>query len=540
MDQGVLITDLKLVEKFLVRGMFAILAIFPFAVAILFASMILFGTWEWLLPGHGHAYYFLPFLEEPQIAFGVLTVACTFSLCVAIPFRMCGHGVGSRRRIVIFAALVFLLAVMLRLSFFLLLGQGMANTWDPSWAWLRACGRPLPPESWGDFFPWWVNYSVLMRSFVSVFGDRFDLFMALQCVWGGLGPVLVLLWARDVFRSDRIGLIAGLLYACYLEGIVYLTACANPEHVAIPFHLAAGWLATRNMVRTDSFRRQMGSWLLVAALVSVGDAFKPVWPIFALVVLTVLTVRFIWNGDIGRRDVLRIGLVALVLLASVRVCEELFARRVQAWTFAFSCSQSDAMPHNLGIGLDRQGEGQCWDAKAALRYWKMRKAGVSRDEASRIVWRDIWEDWRRNLRDIPSFMFKKTIWAWHDDCIAFHYLNYNRVRGRRLDSHTGKVMAIMMKYGPSVAQVHYLVLMVFGLVFCLRQLMRCERFDRPCILFLGLMIGAFSCLLLLNEASARYKCLIMPYVHMFAASVSAALADRINRRIRVSTDLVSD
>ena len=493
---------------------FLLLALCPFALGAVFAFVNMTGGWARFSERRDYAFYRIfeygfSFLPGGFLA-GVLVVV---SLTVA---RRFARDYESRRELFRDTIWLFLLSFGLRALFFLAFGVGMGNSWDPLWSWERACGLPVS-DNRHVLFPAWMNFAFLMKVFVSLFGNHFNLFQFMETVWGGVGSVAVLLLAREISRSRRWSVAAGLLHALSPNGIVYLTAGATPEHAAAPLFSLSAWLFLRSVMYSESLRRVLLFSLFAGLCLGLGDAIKPFFPVFFPAVV-IFSAYVALSASMGRRRaaMLRGCLAVLVLLATrCVICSAVTSASERA--FGCRLSRSDSEPHFLCVGLDRWGEGMTILARHAQDYRLARLAGVPREKAAAAAFKTLKEDWRGHLGEIPYFLFKKTIWAWQEDVQAFHYYWWNQSRGYAVSSWARKALPAICKYGASAALVYYFIVMVLACLFSVRTAFSASSAERQWRMLPGLIVMGFFCLMLLSESQGRYKCLIVPFVTTFAA-----------------------
>lgn len=503
---------------------FLLLALCPFAMGAVYAFVNMMGGWSLFSEKRSYAFYAIlhyGFAFLPGVVGAVV-------LCAVAWFasRSFSAEYSSRRTFVRDLLWLFLLSFGLRAGFFLIFGRGMGNTFDPLWSWERACGLPLS-DNRHVLFPAWMNFALLMKGFVSVFGNRFDLFQFLETAWGGVGSVAVLLLAWEITGSRRIALFAGLLHALSPNGIVYLTAGATPEHAAAPLFCLATWIFVRCLVRDMCWRTLAGTAFLSGLLLGVGDAIKPFFPVFLPAVL-IFSCCTVLGNRVGRRRALA-GRAALAIVALVVVRCLVCSAMTFASERAFGCelSRADSEPHFLCIGLDRWGEGMTSLARHAQQYRLARLSGVPRKEAATAAYKTLRDDWRGHLDEFPMLLVKKSIWAWQEDVQGFGYYRWNLSNGASASAAGKRHVAQIGRYGGSVALVYYFFLMSFACLFAVRSACGVPPAERHRRMLPGLMVFGFFGLLLLSESQGRYKCLVMPFVTVYAA---CALAPRVHVR----------
>ena len=513
---------------------FLLLALCPFAMGAVYAFVNMMGGWSLFSERRTYAFYAIlhyGFAFLPGVVGAV--VICSLAWFVS---RRVDAEYSSRRVFVRDLLWLFLLSFGLRAGFFLIFGRGMGNTFDPLWSWERACGLPLS-DNRHVLFPAWMNFALIMKGFVSVFGNRFDLFQFLETAWGGVGSVAVFLLAREIMGSRRIALFAGLLHALSPNGIVYLTAGATPEHAAAPLFCLAAWIFLRSQVRDMRWGTLAGHAFLSGLLLGVGDAIKPFFPVFlpaALIFSGCMVFRCRsghWRTLAGRAALA----IAALVVARGLVCSTMTFASERA--FGCKLSRADSEPHFLCIGLDRWGEGMTSLARHAQQYRLARLSGVPRKEAAKAAFKTLRDDWRGHLDELPLLLVKKTIWAWQEDGQGFGYYRWNLSRGASPSAAGKRHVARIGRYGGSVALVYYFLLMSFACLFAIRSACGASSAERYRRMLPGLLIFGFFCLLLLSESQGRYKCLVMPFVTVYAA---CAFAPKVRTRGSLSSPCSGD
>ena len=495
------------------RLFFALLALFPFGMGAVYALINMTGGWIRFSSHRGYAFYgVLPGGFDFWI--GLSGAGVIFALAWILSHRIRSE-YKSRRDIITDLVWIFLTGFVLRLAFCLIFAHGIGNSGDSLWCWQRVCGFPVS-DNRHILFPAWMNFALYMKGFVSLFGNHYGLFQLVQTVWGGLGTVAVFLLGYELTRSRTISVCAGLLYAFSPSAIVYLSAWASPEHQSVPLFCLSSWLFLRCVIREMSFKRLLAHFIAAGVCLGVGDAIKPFSPVFLpAAVIFVLFVIF-RAGENRSRATLNAS-AALAGLIAVRCVVCSFITTASEHVFDCELDRADSVPHFLSVGLDRHGEGMIHLARYGSTYRKARMAGETREAAAEKMSVAIKNDWRGHWLEAPRFLFKKTVWAWQDDVPSFLYWKRNLHRGYSVPEYLKKAEPLICRYGASSALVYYFILMVLSCVFAVRNAFLKSQILRMSILLPGLLIMGFAALMLISESQGRYKCLVMPYITVFAA-----------------------
>lgn len=503
------------------------LTIIPCALSVVYGFVNVYGGWTWLLSGHDAAFYGLqPYgrnLGGGGICF-VLTVLLGWAFV-----RKQGLVWTDRRQLFKTAGWIYVFATALRFLFCLIFGSGMANSGDPLWAWERACGVQLS-DNRHILFPAWMNYALMMKVFVVVVGPHFWLYQLAETLFSGLTSVFVFLLSREFALCPKTAVLAGALSIFCLNDIVYQTALATSEHLAVPL-LTAGIYFCVRMFKSSSPKSAMRMMILSGILLGIGDAVKPFMPIVApAVVLSAILPAFANGGAKGCRRISYL-LIAMCLVGVASVS----SRGVLAVTEnVFSCEldRADSVPHFLSVGLDPDGEGQIHLGRSARDYQNERMAGLSREVASSRMWSRLKDDWQGRYAEIPSFLLKKTIWTWQEHDRGYWYYHWNRSRGKPLPSVLSICAEKICRYGESASLFYYIFVMLFACLAIARIVRESKNGVMVGQLLLALVIFGYFCLMLVSEAQGRYKCLVMPFVFVFAAMGMGSLIRRSPRRVQ--------
>lgn len=496
------------------------LAVLPFGMGAVYALVNLSGGWEFLFPRHAYAFYFLTEFPHPVVLSGL--VLALFSALALFCARRCPE-TGGRRRIVAFALAVFAVALALRVLVVLFSWNDMCPSTDFGMAWMRACGKTVPND-YHRFCPAWVNFSLLLRGVVMCCGENLNCALLVGAVFGAMTAAVICLMAYEAFESDGWALLAGLLFAVNPSHVLYVTTL-TPEHEAVMFYALSIGLICR-IFRTTDTGRQLGLAMLAGGTLGMGEVFKPFSAVILVALSAFAAVHVFTSPQRCRKWKSAAGVVAVVALVSVT--SAMPVAFLSARIMNVNLVAGEKLPHMLFVGLNRQGEGQIHMGPMGRIYLHACMAGVPPEIARRTVLRRVLDDWKGHGREIIPFFIKKTIWAWQDDNASNYYFLQNREAP--LSSRAPWVKKAFYRcvaaYGQTVEGAWYMVLMAFA---CLGAVCGVRGRPNRTMLFLGLVIFGYFCMILLSEAQTRYKCLIIPCITVYAAAGLAWLYGLVER-----------
>ena len=472
--------------------------------------------------GHDLSFYGLPQVGE-HLASGCVSFAllCLVFVGLAMAARRM-HGSAP-----LWLALVLaIVAVVARLALVGLFWQDAAPPVDNGFAWLRAIGEPSP-EDYHRTIPIWMNYSLFLRPLAIFFGRSYGVDLVAGVLFDGVSAFLVFLVAERMSGRMDVPVLAVALYALNPAFVAY-SLCGTPEHVAITAFLGSAYLFCR-MVEADSVRGTFLFAVLCGLAMGVGNAVKPLFPLLGTaMVLAVL----LWAPRKGTRALVALGGLAVVF--AVQFCVVRTTTAATEKTFDCKLSGKQSVSHMLVVGLNRQGEGQLHIGELSRTVQNGLKAGLPMEEAARIGRERVLEDWRGHYGSIPGFLLRKSIWGWQDfNTPLYYFRRHNAPPGggeeEKLAGLAGRLrsLAWWSLTGPlPVANMFlYFCVMLLG-----TGAMASCAFDRKeksvldvfgCMLIMG-----FFFMIMLIEAQSRYKCLVLPFVFVFAARFAVELSER--------------
>lgn len=492
-------TDMKSLRVRLI--LFALVT--PIFVGLIHSLIGMTVGWTWLFDGHDDVFYGgVTRLRHPL--FGVVSSLCLAWGCYEIGKRL------SER--ICFAAalecLVFMAAFLVRVLFLLVFSEGTGlEGGDPEWAWQRAIGMPVA-DNRHLFFPAWMNFAAFLKLIYRLSGNGNILLHLIGPVSGGLTAVMILLMVRSVLPM-RIALSASLLFAFCPTSVAY-SFQITPEHIAIPCFAVGSVLVLRAYASAGSFSCRVWKWFLAGVAVALGDAVKPFFPVFMMGTLAGGAAVCCQTRE--KRQCVFHAVVGIFVMTLVRNMLVLFISSISESSFGCKLDSADPIPHYLSVGLDRTGEGQIHLGRNARTYLKDRMNGASRPFAEAALHERLLTDWKCHAGELPKFLLQKTIWAWGENAYPFH-----RYLKPSMDTR------MWAPYACSLAMVMYFMLLSMALCSTFWLSNKLDREVSVVWVYCGMINLAFFMLLMISEAQGRYKCLIMPYVYVWAAMGFLAL-----------------
>ena len=194
-----------------------------------------------------------------------------------------------------------------------------------------------------------------------------------------------------------------------------------------------------------------------------------------------------------------------------------------------------SVSHMLVVGLNRQGEGQLHIGGLSRTVDNCLRAGMSMEEASQEGRRRVIDDWRGRCGEIPGFFMRKFIWGWQDfnrPCFFFkrdvkRFLRKQPgARSGFVGNVRGWVYRAFVAVLPVANALIYFSMVVFGMCAAIRRAMDMSG-SSTVEIFAALMIVGFFFMLAVIEGQSRYKCLILPFVFIFASQCISELSERV-------------
>lgn len=475
------------------------------------ASFALTSGWEWIFPGHDHLHYLImePFGHYLGAVITLMVLAGVGIGVYAGITRLPGLKPNnkSKKSLLIICISVMVLALIPRLILFILSGGQLEPSSDSANMWQLVKGN-LEPSVLGHytFFPAYLNYAVFMKAVAAVSGYRFSALLFVNIITNVITAGLISYLAHLISKSDKVALTSGILYALYPSGIIY-TLTATPEHQCIMF-LVLMVILVILALKQEEYPRSMILMGLAGLAAALSNAFKNFIPVVLVAMVIVLVIHIIGEKlPIPQIGVMVAGLVILIC------CQASASKGIEAVTakvFDVKIDASDALPHFIVVGINREGEGQIHLGGMSHLYTNLREVGVPADKAREETFALIKTDWATHTEEIIPFMVKKEIWAWQDDYAPVRVFGYA----------SGLQDSALTEYirGPiaTAAQLGYYVLMCLSLINGIVSLLDKKGYNLLFVLN-DMIIYGFFWLTLISESQSRYKCLVIPFLCIMAA-----------------------
>lgn len=363
------------------------------------------------------------------------------------------------------------------------------------------------------------------------------------------------------FKQSDMAFVASCLYAFYPSSIIY-TLTPSPEHMGIACFMTMAVLLAKCASERTSAKRLLLLATAAGVVAGLGNSVKPIFALYAIATAICLVVATLQTKT-GNRHRTAPAIAAFLVVITMEACTFNIALRCSERMFNSSFRDTDPTPHCLCVGLNRQGEGQIHIGGLSRTWHKLIAEGKTTDIATRMTYDAVAKDWLDHPDDVLPFFAKKFVWTWQDDNRPFGMamLQLGKKLGAKvLDKGDQAIMSeaiVKRELGtegngvntavgdkPSTRAwildtawqsletagfVIYFVIMILttvGVIWYGRRSKGNIAHAWVCLFVLG-----FWGLMVLSEASSRYKCLIMPYVFILMAPfVTHLMAKRWNVR----------
>lgn len=492
---------------------YIILFFFPFSIATIYGLVNYFIDWTWLLDGHNKEFYSQSDFLYKGMAFWALTAIILIVAKIIKLFSFCYKAYTDKRRIfsgkVVTIVIIFATTVIIRIILLYIYYGKIQPFSDFKWAWDIANGdmSSLPKHL---LFPAWMNYSLIEKIISCVTDANYTAVLVFGIVCNGVTNIFIFLITNVIFQKYELSVLASIFYLLNPSLIVY-ALISTPEHLAIACFTCSVYFVCKYYDAKNILIRLF--FLLIAGIIGgIGSSVKTFFPIIIVAFMITLIL-----GELRKRDVKKIGAIIFVFFSVIFlfIMQELVVNGITSMSekvFDVDLDFADAAPHFLSVGLNRQGEGQLGGGRLAVLYRTDRMDGLSSKEAKAHAIKEIVNDWKGNINDVPKLFVTKTIWAWQDNYIPIKFLllNSDIKCDTSIEKATYKIIATI---GATFSQLWYILMMFLGMIG-VACILRKKNTDIKNLKFLfsNLIILGYFFLIILSEAQSRYKCLILPFL----------------------------
>jgi len=149
-------------------------------------------------------------------------------------------------------------------------------------------------------------------------------------------------------------------------------------------------------------------------------------------------------------------------------------------------------------------------------YITQRENGIPAEEAKASTIELLKTDWSAHKDEIVSFWFKKNIWAWQYEYSSIRVIGYASSYSPS-NQFEEWLLSLIQNECATANQIIYILLMGFCSFASIKQLLKKSNYNML-LLFNNMIIYGFTWLMFILESQSRYKCLILPFICILAAT----------------------
>ena len=399
---------------------------------------------------------------------------------------------------------------------------------DLARAWERARGNLKDGKmAYYGLFPAYMNFSVYENLVINFLGESFINIIYVNSIYCGITAVFVSLITSEIVDNNLVYILSGVIYALYPSNVFYITT-ATPEFITVLFNTIGVYALIKAFKNKDFVYKLI--WVIIGGIsLGIGSSFKTYSVVMMLAFVMILIAKHIIdNVKYSKHEILTVCLLISVGILSYK-CVMTSILNETSQHFNMVLTTDKAIPHFLLVGLNTESEGQYHVGSLSSCYKKYYLSnGLDYKEAKDYAYTLLKNDWKNNTEKIIPNFGRKMIWAWQDDYMPIYY--FLTSVGIMPDSvNEIFVYNTVEKYGAGVSQIVYISIMFFALIAVWSI---AKKKDIDLIKeFLLLIIFGYFCMIFIAEAQSRYKCLVMPYIIIFASIGVGIVLKEIKRII---------
>lgn len=468
---------------------YLVFLLFPVLTSLILSSSVLIRK---------NKIYAVSWFQWPTIDNDAINIASLVfaSLFFVLLLRLSDGRHNQALRILLYVSFAVKIAIVL------LFWNTINPTSDSLYSWMIANEIPGYQEKlafWHAYYPAWANWDAICRLLAGII-PNYSWFVLINTIFNCLSGLLVFKIVKNISGENNTALLAACVYSWYFPQMIY-NLWNVPDTVSVFFFLLAVYLL---------FEEKMLCSVFAGVAFGIGDCFKPIAIIYIIALSVVLLYETIADGKKIMRNVYTLTVIALLSLCIPKIVKQVSEDILDAPIY------NSPVADFLCKGLRTDGEGQLEIGKNALLFISLRNEGYSEEYATEAVRCYLKDDWSNNLGDVPRMLFKKIEWAWQDDFRPCSFLFDGKIDTDNLNSSQQKVTSFIKRFGPSISQSDYIVLMLFVAIGGI-EIFKSKYYENPKMFFIWLFIFGFSMLLLLSEAQSRYKSNAIPLFCVFAS-----------------------
>lgn len=517
--------NVKLIIKRGIRVYGIVFAIIPFLIASLLSVLSYYNFWSIITKELSNEHFLIASFNNKLISF---FYALLILLVILINIWVLNKIFGSKQQGINMLYL-FLCAFLVRILFIVLFSEDWVPFSDFKEVWeLEYTDRDSELFIMWTAFPAYLNFSVLEHFERLIFGDFFTNVLYINSLFAALTSVMIYAVVYVMSWKKNIALLCGLLYALAFDNIIECT-WAVPEFLCVFSNTAA--ILMLLLAWKDNGKNKYLYYVIAGALFGIGASYKSFSIIIIIAFILTDIVKSLLVNDEGIKRYLILLIAAALIIIPYKGVKELILQETESF-YGMHFTEASATPHFFMVGLRTEGEGQIFIGEHGHDYlYSYISANGNSALVKDVSYEYLKKDWQENYSQIPSLLAKKIMWVWQSSTNEMIWKESSGITDDAINSPIEKVINdFWNSYLHSVIHVIYILTMLFAAIGAILTLVKGEmRYE---FLFVSLIIFGFFCLMLISEAQARYKMLIMPYVYIFSAIGMHKTYEIIKRKLQ--------
>lgn len=461
------------------------------------------------MKGHTRDFYFQPEFTHKLLSFLIIIAISVVIILIIHALCLLYNQVKLRKSVInakiVTIILIFIATLFSRIWLILIYKGNIQPYSDFNSTWNMAIGN-MAPLSYYRFFPAHMNYALMEKIISHITGKNYTIILYWCVLCNSITNAFIFLIAEEIFKNYKLSILASMLYLFNPSSIVYVLTSTN-EHMAIACFFGSVYFICKYW-DTDKFSCKILFIIIAGILGGIGNSVKTFFPVIIIGFAIMQILRIIKENNLrGIKSLSKIILCVMLLFLS----QKFVANGITITSekiFNTNLNFADATPHYLNVGLNRQGEGQIHVGNISRLYITDRTNGLPLYEAKTIAVKRVIDDWNGNIKKIPAFLIKKTIWAWQDNIIPL--INVSHCELQTDTPIKSLVYKAINTIGMSYTQLWYMLSMFLGTIGILLLLKSNSEMNNYKFSFSNLILLGYFCLTIVSESQSRYKCLILP------------------------------
>jgi len=339
------------------------------------------------------------------------------------------------------------------------------------------------------YYPWWTNYSLLLKGLFSVFGKSLNVVYICNIILSFLSSLLIFKILTKHFQINKtLSYIITLIFVLYPSRLMFLPF-VFPDFIAELGFILASYFFFNNIDKIKNEEKSYYLPLLIAFIIAFTSLIKPVQEIFFVLFFIILFVLLLDNFKKYYKNIIVFFSIFLVSSIVFTTGFNLFYTKITH----IKLNKKLIISNKLFVGLNSVGKGYWNPYNSEYVHSLEIKYNYDANKIANKLTETLIKDIKEHKKDLKNLLIDKLKVGFGNDYSGLEWVSLSKKDQTNQDK----------KYNSKISKsnLYYYIVLAFSLI-SIYGLIKTKNIKQ---LYFVIFIIGFVFVILIGESQSRYK-----------------------------------